>query len=683
MSYKEQNEVLQRIREIEKTLNYNLTSSTNSINGKVGELELKYETIKSKVESLDSFYNEYKIKADKIDEFLSFKNKSSDQITSHEIKINSLQNEFGVIRTKYDKMISDNLTVPGFIGEFCKYKNIREYIDNNIKEMNSLINFKNQGSLELKNNNNKIETLIKQFTGTLDKFSDRQNIILNNFRNEIYNKINEEINNLDIKFEKVKIHNTKEAKNLIVKTDELIIVTKETMNFKDKLQEYFDEKLENIKFNFNVIKENINDFYEDYNNIRDKFKVIEDFVKEFNMKKYNKKDDYQIGRNLSKRDNQKHKTFILRSNKVIDLNNKTENLNEEKKNKSSIKLVKVNKEENKKKIESKSTEKEIIQKEEKNIKIKKEDNKIERNKSDKEIEKEKNIEKENKKKEGKVFEYNKEKKISENNNNKENNDIKLNLQENIKLENNNSKEENLLEEKLEKEEKKITKESEKKVLETLNKNSPKILKKKQKSDYEIQITERFFTEPDYHSSEEENNSPILMPKYFNQTTYFKKDLLNSEAQKNKKIKQKSEFISHNFFGQINNNNSPDKIYFKTIDNYEKEKYDTDRDLNKHLEDFILKKNIINLRLNGKGDKTFGTTIVKDFNLNNKFLNTNSYFYQNNENNQNKKKKESIDCKKKEKKRKKIINVSEIFYNKAEILNRKVEEICELFNKKKY
>ena len=73
MSYKEQNEVLQRIREIEKTLNYNLTSSTNSINGKVGELELKYETIKSKVEALDSYYNEYKIKADKIDEFLSFK----------------------------------------------------------------------------------------------------------------------------------------------------------------------------------------------------------------------------------------------------------------------------------------------------------------------------------------------------------------------------------------------------------------------------------------------------------------------------------------------------------------------------------------------------------------------------------------------------------------------------------
>ena len=66
--------------------------------------------------------------------------------------------------------------------------------------------------------------------------------------------------------------------------------------------------------------------------------------------------------------------------------------------------------------------------------------------------------------------------------------------------------------------------------------------------------------------------------------------------------------------------------------------------------------------------------------------TNSYFYTNNNNNDIgiKKKRESIDCGKiKLKKRKKIINVSDIFYNKANIINRKIEEIYELFEKNKY
>ena len=64
---------------------------------------------------------------------------------------------------------------------------------------------------------------------------------------------------------------------------------------------------------------------------------------------------------------------------------------------------------------------------------------------------------------------------------------------------------------------------------------------------------------------------------------------------------------------------------------------------------------------------------------------NSYFYTNNKYDLGiKKKRESIDCGKiKLKKRKKIINVSDIFYNKANIINRKIEEIYELFEKNKY
>ena len=87
MSYKEQNEILQRIREVEKTINFNLTTTTNSISEQVKEFKSNFDLLNSKIESLEINYNEYKLKVDKIDEFISFKNKSIDKIKINYLKI--------------------------------------------------------------------------------------------------------------------------------------------------------------------------------------------------------------------------------------------------------------------------------------------------------------------------------------------------------------------------------------------------------------------------------------------------------------------------------------------------------------------------------------------------------------------------------------------------------------------
>ena len=57
MSYKEQNEILQRIREVEKTINFNLTTITHSISQNVKELKTNFDILNSKIESLEINYN--------------------------------------------------------------------------------------------------------------------------------------------------------------------------------------------------------------------------------------------------------------------------------------------------------------------------------------------------------------------------------------------------------------------------------------------------------------------------------------------------------------------------------------------------------------------------------------------------------------------------------------------------
>ena len=144
MSFKIEDEILQRIKEVEKTLNFKFEESLLSINNKIKDLLGKFDSINQKVEILDNNYNECKVKTDIIDEIIVFKNKSIDQLNTHNLRINQLITDATSMRTKYDKMFIDNFTVPGFVGEFCKFKTIRDYIENNIKEMVVLNSYKDQ-----------------------------------------------------------------------------------------------------------------------------------------------------------------------------------------------------------------------------------------------------------------------------------------------------------------------------------------------------------------------------------------------------------------------------------------------------------------------------------------------------------------------------------------------------------
>ena len=703
MSFKVENELLGRIKEVEKTLNFNFEKSLLAVNNKIKELTTKVDSMSEKVETLDNNFNEIKVKGDKIDEFIVFKNKSLDQLTSHEIRINQLIADTSFMKTKYDKMFIDNFTVPGFVGEFCKYKTIRDYIESNIKEMSLINSFKEQSLVDIKNYGSKIENLIKQFTGSLDNFSDRQKETLNNAKREIYKKVNDEINKIDNKFEDVKIYNTNEAKKLSEKTDDLIKVTKETIDFRDRLKNYFEQNLDEITSDFDEIRLNVSDLNDEYNTVKDKFQEIIAFVREFNQRKYTNKKEEPTKK---LRSFQRQKTVNLKNRKVDFIANDINiEKNEDKKSTKNLTIVveKLEKETplKKKKVGinqkieihetiEKPIEEKIKEEREKNIEIEKaSENNIFKKEDDEEEEEE--IIKEPEIKIESIIKKEKEKEIirekeeiKEKEKIKEEKKIKKEkIKEEEKIKKEKIKEEEKINKEKIKEEEKINKEKikERKIESIIKRGNEKENKTIEKTvERETQVPDRFLTEPNKEfSSDEEDYSPIILPKYLSKkkiTIRKKKEHLLQQENNTVNVERKHNSEISPLNSIINNK--------KNIIEFEKGSYDSERELSKkEFEELQLKKHIVNLRLKGKGDKTFGTTVFKDFN---KYMSkTNSYFYKNNNNELPiKKKRDSIDCgKMKLKKRKKVIHVSDIFNNKANIINRKIEEIYELFEKNKY
>ena len=120
------------LRELEKNFKKNLEEISSSLdeNNKQNEEKINF-AIQKNEQLYDKMLLE-KNNLDKIGQLDISQKKLNDMIISQEIKIKELINSNKKLNLKYEKILSDNLTVPGFIGRSCIYKNLSEYIHHNI-----------------------------------------------------------------------------------------------------------------------------------------------------------------------------------------------------------------------------------------------------------------------------------------------------------------------------------------------------------------------------------------------------------------------------------------------------------------------------------------------------------------------------------------------------------------------
>ena len=120
------------LRELEKTFKKNLAEISSSLDENNKQHE---EKINLAIQKNEQIYNEMlleKNNLDKIGQLEISQKKLNDMLISHEVKIKELLTTNKKLNLKYEKILSDNLTVPGFVGPSCIYKNLSEYIQHNI-----------------------------------------------------------------------------------------------------------------------------------------------------------------------------------------------------------------------------------------------------------------------------------------------------------------------------------------------------------------------------------------------------------------------------------------------------------------------------------------------------------------------------------------------------------------------
>ena len=280
-------DMLKNLSDLESRLTSQITNKESFLNKDYNELTAKINTLIENNKEIVSNLATQKLKLDKINDLESFKNKVDGMLITHEIRIKNNTDEVSKMKLKYDKIITENLYVSGFIGTACQFKNVSEYLSYNISEVSKLKMEKEQLKKDLKDLKGKIEGLMKSMISLNDnsvklcnKYTDNKQgefrKMLESGQNELNSKSMEmrtmivKFNNesdqkiVDLKEEFNKLLEMKsEFNNLIeqkyedfeVKYEEL---NKKTMKNNDNI-EINKKKLENVEEQSNNINKNINE----------------------------------------------------------------------------------------------------------------------------------------------------------------------------------------------------------------------------------------------------------------------------------------------------------------------------------------------------------------------------------------------------------------------------------------
>ena len=198
-----------------------------------------------------------KINLDKIADYEPFKNKIEAMVTSHEIRINSISTDVINFRAKYDKIISDNLTVPGFIGPSCQFKSISDFLYNQILEASKAKNEKEQIKSDVKDCKIRVDGFVKSMVN----LNDNSVIRCNQYTDHKEKNIKEYIQNIIDNFEKKNldmragIYDKQEKmfekiKNDMKQFDELLVL-------KNDINDALEIKFKEYENKFNNISEKI------------------------------------------------------------------------------------------------------------------------------------------------------------------------------------------------------------------------------------------------------------------------------------------------------------------------------------------------------------------------------------------------------------------------------------------
>ena len=229
------NEVLNTIRELESKFFTELSRKNAELNFNLTSFNEKVNSILDSNRKMIESVTRQKLNFEKIKQLESNMKYINEALTTHDVKISFITSEMEKMKFKYDKIISENILIPGYIGAGCNFKNLKDFIVSSMEEIKKLKNEKEVIKREEKDLKSKIESKMKNITSMIEYNSTK-------IKEYSYTKEHEIENMFDDKFKYYNEKSLQSNKKLIENQNNL------------------EEKIKEISHEIGKINNNKNDF---------------------------------------------------------------------------------------------------------------------------------------------------------------------------------------------------------------------------------------------------------------------------------------------------------------------------------------------------------------------------------------------------------------------------------------
>ena len=246
------NDLLQKMNSLESKFTEKIKNQEEDFSIKLNEIIEKLISYERDVINLKQISSDIEQKNERIEYLEKYKNKTETSLLSHNIRINNIFKEIGEIKSKYDKIFIENLTIPGFVGHSCKFKNLSEYIVHNIKENNKYENEYNKIKNEIISLKKQSDNLQKMHFGFYDNFVDRTNKLIESNIEDIKNNYEKKFEEILDKINEIKIKNIENRMDIEKYSNEFKLFTEDFYLFKEHMEKFetkIEERLNKIEIN--------------------------------------------------------------------------------------------------------------------------------------------------------------------------------------------------------------------------------------------------------------------------------------------------------------------------------------------------------------------------------------------------------------------------------------------------
>ena len=185
MSFQEvlqvKDDILKNNRELEEKIKSHIDVYGNKFKMDINSFSDRIQKVTDSNEKFMKTLPNINYKLSKIDQIEKFNVRTDHKLTSFEVRISAILEQIEKIKTKYDKIILDNLFVSGHIGgAHCQYENLSEYLVVNINDVNLLKLEKDQMKKDIKAIKGKQDSIVKQTVNLIDASVNRFNLYTDN-----------------------------------------------------------------------------------------------------------------------------------------------------------------------------------------------------------------------------------------------------------------------------------------------------------------------------------------------------------------------------------------------------------------------------------------------------------------------------------------------------------------------